>query len=136
MPKRLEEKYEIGCHDGWEFAHDIISAEPGCYTAKELHEIFETNSPRQILDNYSFDQADEKVKAYEKKKEEEAQKPVRGYIYKIVMVGCEEEFDGIFVNESECGTYRFILEDYLYPQSISKESIKSMTKTIAYVDLD
>lgn len=76
--------YEVGANDAWELARKIVlPVSYGCYNGCELEDIFGSSSYTDIFINYTIQEILEKVKEYEKKKEEEAAKPKLGDVVEV-----------------------------------------------------
>ena len=132
MDKKLAAEYERGCNDAWEVARKIGgSEERGNYDSCDLLHIFNNSSVVHILDSYTYEQANNKVKAYELKKEKEAEKPIRGD--EVVCNSGLSNFIGIYWGEGEY-YYYILCPNIEKPREMSKDYWK-LTKTGKHVDL-
>lgn len=76
--------YERGANDAWELGFKVCEfASRGGYSFCEILDIFEYKAINDVFSNYTGVEALNKVKAYEKKKEE-AKKPVVGDVVELL----------------------------------------------------
>ena len=134
--KTAGNEYERGCEDAWEFCGKIASSpDDGGYSVCMLAEIFGGSRwyTSDITNNYTYKEALAKVEAYEKKKKEEAEKPVIGDVVEVRYVNSSSTKKGILIGEN-CGHYSVKLNEYEIPQTLSKTNY-TIKKTGKHFDI-
>ena len=125
------EHYNRGCEDAWELARKIaIMPSVGGYTTTELDDIFGSDYEPRIFESNSGLEALAKVEAYEKKKKEEAEKPVIG---DVVVCNGGINFKGILIGENN-DTYEVLTVDDNLAQLLPKNRW-IITKTGKHFDI-
>lgn len=105
--EKQDGEYERGLNDAWELAKKIsLSIINGGYDCDELDAIFGYRTTSNVYYNLTAQEALEKVKAYEKNKEEEAAKPKLGDVVIVRNPQCCFEEKGIYLTGG--------LEGFLY----------------------
>ena len=134
MEKRLQAEYERGCEETWNLARRIGTTNlHGGFTADELVGIFDTIFPHVIFNDHpTFKAVNEKVKAYEEKKN----KLTRG---DEIVVHCLHDNDvpdekGIFIKHFNTNECIILFPDYTHTQTISNKDY-TLTKTGRHVDI-
>ena len=115
-----ETEYNRGLNDAWELARKIACLPPKGYNLGALDVIFGRDwyGAAYILGNYTYQEALAKVEAYEKKKAEEAARPVRGDVVRVTAKDSTHSYTGVYLGQS--GHEIFILVEeriapvYLY----------------------
>lgn len=124
--KSLKEMMEApGAEDAWKLARKIEVPETrGGYSMTELEEIFGYSTPFLVIGkNTTYKEALAKVEAYEKKKKEEAEKPVIGdvVVCRAEIGAISSEFKGIFYGETS-SNYYILTKSNKCPQIIEKST--------------
>lgn len=137
MDKRTAEAYDQGLQEAWGLAKRIGgSVNNGGYDYNVLSAIFHSSSVVVIFDNHTYDQANNKIKTYEKKKEEKelekSQEPIRGD--EIIVKGPYDTFHAIFISEIQ-DVYWVIRQDINNPLKIHKSNGWQLTKTGRHIEL-
>lgn len=128
-------EYERGANDAWELAKRI-GGHPvdGGYDCDELYLRFESYTTSDVFNDYTFQEALAKLKAYEKKKEEEAAKPKLGNVVHIFGLNGTFITDGVLVGITFDKYYILRKSRGMVPEAWDIESYE-FEKTGEYVDI-
>lgn len=136
---KATDNYEKGLDDAWELVRKLyLLPHEGGMEPKDLINIFGPAwSLALLLRNDSVGDVLEKVKAYEKKKEEEAAKPKIGDVVEVRY--CDPKIDyyfiakGVYIKETD--TTHNVLTNKGDVYVITKDNVESVTKTGEHVDI-
>lgn len=135
LTQESSEDYNRGLNDAWELARKIVdTSDRGGYTIGVLNDIFGTASLDYIASRFTVQEALAKVEEYEKKKAEEAARPVKGDVVKVVSkIDPDDIVYGVYLGfEIEC--YHVLKKDYCVPTAFPRLYF-TLEKTGQHVDL-
>ncbi len=129
------DEYNRGLNDAWDLAQRIGgTSHPGFYDADELDAIFGWFNSNSVFDHHSYVEALAKVQEYEKKKAEEAAKPIIGNVVKVVDNGNPHNvYYGIYLGSHD--NVHYIQERNCCAPSCFSINHFTLTKTGQHVDL-
>lgn len=96
---KSSEEYNRGADDAWELAKQVITVRSEFMPSDVLKEVFGTDYCDDILSSITGKEALAKVKEYEQKKKEEAERPVVGDVVNVKQPDGYQSFNGIFIRE-------------------------------------
>lgn len=137
IDKRTAEAYDQGLQEAWKLAQKIVgSKEKGNYDSVDLLSIFNDSSTIRIFNNNTYDQANNKIKSYEKKKEEEEEEKNKLICGDEVVIG-NGFYNGsiaIYLGMDDFHYWLLIMNPFEVNKCLDKKHIL-LTKTGRHVDL-
>lgn len=131
------DEYTRGLNDAWDLTQRIGgTSHPGFYDVDELNDIFGWCSSNNVFDHFSYAEALAKVEEYEKKKAEEAARPVRGDIVKVTDKRDSSYNYGIYLGDEEYQYAYCILKRGNNFASQYYKNFFTIEKTGQHVDLE
>ena len=131
------DEYNRGLNDAWKLTRKIGGViNNGAYDCDELEKIFDEYETYDIFDKFTYQEALAKVEEYEKKKAEEAAKPVRGDIVKVTDKRNSSYNYGIYLGDDYYYDAYSILGRGSYCAGKYNKASFTLEKTCQHVDLD